>query len=432
MKRLFSTFLIFVFLVVTVILWVWAKKYIGEPTPLILGGAQISALLAVTLLSLEYIIATRLRIVEVIFDGLDNAYIAHHIIGGFAFVLILTHPLLLIINSIPSIQGFYTYLLPSSNLAYTFGILALYCYTIILLVTFYAKIPYSIWATIHKFIGIPMLLVMIHVLLISSDISVYPPLAIWIFSLVGIALISAVYKRFLYRLLSVKYRYRVSHTRILGEVIEIYMLPVKEKVSFLPGQFIYVRFFRREIGSEQHPFSISSGINTDELRISVKMDGDSTWKYMRLESGDEVELQGPHGKFGESLLSDQKDAIWVAGGIGITPFLSLLDYESVSTSHRKVSLYYTVKNHNEAVYITELAQKALRKNTLRVYPNFSESSGRLEPLKVVQNEGLDRRSLGKMKVFLCGPSSMMESMTIGFINLGIKPWNIIKEDFYIK
>jgi ferredoxin-NADP reductase len=92
-------------------------------------------------------------------------------------------------------------------------------------------------------------------------------------------------------------------------------------VEFQAGQFVYATFHQSEIPREPHPFTIASAPGGDHLRIVVKRFGDFTSSMMSLRPGCAVWLEGPFGRF--CLEGDPVNAqTWIAGGIGITPFLS--------------------------------------------------------------------------------------------------------------
>ncbi|MBI2357098.1 ferric reductase-like transmembrane domain-containing protein [Candidatus Dojkabacteria bacterium] len=415
---------------ITVALWLLARLELGFQTAL-LAASQLSALLAATFLSLNYIIATRSRIVEKVFDGLDVAYQAHHNIGGLAFLFMLTHPMLLIIQSFPSLELFKLYTLPSEFLPYTTGVLGLYLYIGLLLLTYYSKLPYHIWIMTHRYMGIPLFVIFLHVILMSNDIARFLPLKIWILSLLILAMLSYLYRRFLYKYLAPKRTYSVLRTKIVGDIVEVYLKPKRKKILPFPGQFVFVIFKGKNVTSEEHAFSISGISKEGIIRLSIKKSGDFTDTVGNLEVGDMAVLIGPHGKFGENLLEDRKDLIWVAGGIGIAPFITMLEHE-IKTGRRNVTLFYTLKDANNGDYIKEIEHMIRSRENITIVTNFSAKQGRLNVEGILSHKAVKEYDLKKTKVFICGPTPMMDEMTPAFVKGGIAPWNIIKEDFILR
>jgi predicted ferric reductase len=95
---------------------------------------------------------------------------------------------------------------------------------------------------------------------------------------------------------------------------------------FQPGQFLFFAVTESQAGlpDEQHPFSISAIVDPHTFRISAKRVGDYTARLAELVPGDRVVVFGGYGSFGIRGLQPDQPAIRVAGGIGITPFLSMV------------------------------------------------------------------------------------------------------------
>jgi len=123
------------------------------------------------------------------------------------------------------------------------------------------------------------------------------------------------------------------------------------------GQFAFVRFYDGN-DKEAHPFTISSAWKNDgELRFYVKNLGDYTGHLPRtLKEGDRAAVEGPYGCF--KFESDSPRQIWVAGGIGITPFLARLEELAHRGSRNNaIDLFFCVRNPDEA-FVKNLEQLA--------------------------------------------------------------------------
>jgi predicted ferric reductase len=432
MRKYRSALIVGLFISITPILWFLSKLEFGWPET-ILGISQISALLAVTFLSLNYMISTRAKWIEKLFDGLDIAYVAHHNIGGMALLFMLTHPILLILKAIPNLELVKLYLLPSALPSYSVGIIGLYLYIILLLITYTTKIPYHLWVITHRFMGIPLLFISAHVALISSDVSRYLPLRIWILSILTFSISSYFYKRFLYPHLAQKARYVITRKNIKEGLVEIFLKPKGKKLSIYPGQFVFAKFKSAKVVSEEHPFSISSTGESDEIRLAIKRAGDYTSRVSDLSIGEEAVLIGPHGKFGENLMEDiNKDMIWIAGGIGITPFISMLNHEIKKNGKRKITLVYSLSDLNGGNYVEELKRMVRGVSNVSLVVYDTSKCGRLNVEKLLGENELKGYNLKKTKFFMCGPKGMMKSLTGDLVMNAVAPWNIITEDFNLR
>ncbi len=115
----------------------------------------------------------------------------------------------------------------------------------------------------------------------------------------------------------------------------------------------------------------------------------------------------------------------IAGGIGITPFLSLLGYEAHRPHDRTTYLYYCVKNANRAVFCDEIHRYAQINKRIISRIHCTATSGFLSISDLQRLPG----GFKNKNFFLCGPPLMMDSFTKQLQELGVKSRNIITEHF---
>ena len=367
---------------------------------------QIFGLMGMTILSLTVILGARLKFLEDYFWGLNRIYINHHNFGATALIFLLFHPLLLAIKYLSfSSQQAALFLLPGfGDLAKSLGIFALLLMIFLLFLTLYIKLRYQVWKFSHKFLSLVLLLAGLHLLLIPSDVSIDLTLRIYMIILFSLSLGTALY-RVIFKLVVVKFfDYQIELIRVLnGNIFEITMTPIKEKINFLPGQFAFFSFIQKGFSREWHPFSLASDPAEEKLKIVVKNSGDYTAKMTDLKPGAKVKIEGSFGRFSH-LLTDNKKQIWIAGGIGITPFLSMV--KSLISNSYQADLYWCVHQPQEAIYLEDLLVLAGQNNNLKIIPFFTAVSGRLTAAIINrQSNGLDNK-----EIFLCGPLGMMQSL----------------------
>ena len=178
---------------------------------------------------------------------------------------------------------------------------------------------------IHGFMGLFFAFAVLHIFLVRGKISgdnifdgyyVYATLV----SLIGLG--AFVYSLFLKNRLIKNAVYSISDIKQTSDLFIIEMKPEHKPISYKSGQFIFLRFYNQELSKEAHPFSIASKSNSNELKIVVKKLGDFTRKLEHLKVGDEVSVEGPYGRFHFRNYKDHNQ-IWIAAGIGITPFLGM-------------------------------------------------------------------------------------------------------------
>ena len=157
-----GTLLIYFSLIVTTILFGVAKVEFASLSPSLWQmGAQLTGLLGLALLSWSFVLSIRHPILERLFGGLDRVYKIHHIVGGVAFLMVLNHPLLLIINSLP-MNSLKLYLVPGTMIDYNAGIFALYLLLLLIVLTLFVDLPYYLWKQTHEWMGVVIMLGAVH------------------------------------------------------------------------------------------------------------------------------------------------------------------------------------------------------------------------------------------------------------------------------
>lgn len=301
------------------------------------------AVIGIILLSWNYILSTRTKLLEELFDGLDHLYAVHHWIGQWGFLFILSHPLTLLLNAIIFEINIKQYLLPGINVAYSFGVLAIYLLIILLIVTIFIKLPYHLWKLSHDFMGIPLFILSIHILLIPSDVSRNFFLRYWILAFVVTGLISYLYKRFVYEKFN-KYEYSIDEIKNESDsIIALRLKKLTGDPKYFPGAFIFLKRNEGQGNDELHPFSITSFDEKGNVTLGIKKEGDYTNTIQNWRVGENIRIFGPYGRFGSYFQSNRKE-LWMAGGIGITPFLGILDSYLKSGKEINSHLIYSLSD----------------------------------------------------------------------------------------
>ncbi len=391
---------------------------------------KITGIIGIVLYALNLVYSTRLRFLENWFGGLNRVYIAHHVVGGLALIFLCIHPLFLSLGLIKSslyeaaMQLIPNGLSPVSALfdsnhefhvevleqwALFFGIIAFWGMVGLLIITFFVKLPYRLWLFTHKFLGLAFFLAGLHVLLISSDTSRNALLRYYVIGLSILGLGAFIYKSLLGKILIRKYKYYVDKVQTVGgNVTQLELRPVDLPITYQPGQFVFVRFLYSgadKVTAEWHPFSISSAPHEQNLRLSIKALGDYTKAMPQLKPGAIAEVEGAYGKFSFKGFKNPNQ-IWIAGGIGITPFLSMA--KSLPSSGYKIDLYYSVKTISELINFNELvAVHELNKECFRFIPYVADKKPQLLNADFIEKTS---QGLQSKEIFICGPPPMMKAL----------------------
>ena len=381
--------------------------------------ANIAALFGIAAWAANLVLSSRVRPVERAFGGLEHLYRLHRRVGVLVVVLAATHALFLTLHAGGSALDLY---LPAAGWSTFTGVIALVLLVGLVATSLVGQLPYQTFVLIQRLLGASFVLGAFHTFAVHGTAAGSPTLMIYLAGLTAAGIASLGYRLVGGRLGIGRHRYRVDEVRRLGDdTVEVIMAPVGRPLTFRAGQFVYVTFHQSGIPREAHPFTIASAPGDDSLRLAVKRFGDFTSSMMTLRPGSQSLLEGPFGRF--YLRSDPAHPqTWIAGGIGITPFLSWA--RSLDRS-MPADLYYCMPGPEQAHFLDELYDIADRHPTFRVIPMRKRSLGHLT---VSDLEAVNPKlSLGH--VFICGPPVMIDNLTTGLATRGVPPHRIHSESF---
>lgn len=357
--------------------------------------------IAFLLMTSGIVLSTRLSFFEDWFGGLDRMYQVHKLVGVVSVFFILAHflvvPKELPIGADPLAES----LVPSAPL----GMVSMVLLIISLALALNRKISYSRWRPIHRLMGLIYLLVVAH--FITAPAIFVEQLSPSGLLLIIAAIVGVV--AFFYSVIGMNKRtavpFKIDAINALERATEVVLKPVDKMLDFKPGQFAFVEIQGKD-WNEPHPFTISSAPGEDRLRFTMKVLGDWTRKVREeLEPGGEVLVRGPYGRFNPSAAG--KKQIWLAGGVGLTPFLSALRAMEKGDD-RQIHLVYASRNEEDAIFLQELQERAAELGNVNVIPLFSDV-GHFARVDMMKEKLPD--PLPTYDYFLCGPKPMVDGIT---------------------
>lgn len=233
-------------------------------------------------------------------------------------------------------------------------------------------------------------------------------------------------------------RYRVTeNTPIASGIFRLVLEatdPEQELPPFRSGQWVYLVLLNPD-GSDwaKAAYSIvnnpSTGTRTIEL--GIKMAGDYSKRAQTLVPGQEVKLQGPWGVFTPA--PDQPQHVLFAGGIGVTPFISVLREAVAKDPTGTYVLFTSNRTIAETAYAEETREIASRHANIRVIPFLTrETPERWEGELGRVTEQLILRTvpdLANGEYLLCGPKAFMHAIRDMLLAHGVDPKRIRQELF---
>ncbi len=208
-------------------------------------------------------------------------------------------------------------------------------------------------------------------------------------------------------------------------------------LAFQPGQYATISYEKRGKLSVARCFSIvSSPTDQNILQFSMRVRGRFTTALSKLQKGDIVDVSGPFGGFVLDVTNDKK-AIFMAGGIGITPFMSMLRYLSALKDDNDVTLLYSCATQDDVPFGDELLSIQAAHPNLKVIFVVGKGPTDKLPSNQVANgyitaELLDRvtgNNYKDLRFFICGPPVYMKPMINLLAKQGAPKANILTEAF---
>jgi predicted ferric reductase len=320
------------------------------------------------------------------------------------------------------VLSLFGYFLPGSGWAIDLGKVALTLMGISLLVSMFADIDYESLKKIHKFLGLFMILGGFHAYLTRSNLYNLPLLRYYTMILLTASTALYLNTSLMGNVLAKKFKYEVKKVNRLSDTItQIIMEPVEEPMEFEPGQFVFTRF-RQDNFDEVHPFSIVSSPDEKDLSICVKSLGDYTSRMRDLEEGTLAIVEGAYGGF--LVKRRTPEQIWIAGGIGITPFLSMLS--EVKRWKFRVHLYYSYSASGDESLIGLIRDRA-DDDSIKLTVLNTREIGRITVDRIMR----DYPDFKEKSYCICGPSAMNEEFKIKLRRAGVPIENIDLEYFQL-
>jgi predicted ferric reductase len=362
---------------------------------------ELTGVLAIYLYSWTLLLATRARWLEPVFGGLDRMYLWHKRSAIAATLLLFPHALTT--GSGPHKAANQTGL--ALGVISLFGLLALVIVSLpragrIL------RLPYERWLFLHRVTGLFVLIGVIHGLSVDQIISASLLLKV-VYGVIGAVGIGAyAYCELLMRHRAPKADFTIAEVaRPAQNVVELTLTPTGPGVRPQAGQFIFLSIGGDDAWRE-HPFSVAGTTPDGGLRLSIRALGRDTRRmHARLEPGLPAIVTGPYGMFDLTLGGSRQ--LWIAGGIGVVPFLSWLQALTPDDGH-SIDLFYSVPTEPDALYLPELRAATQRLPAVRVHPIFTRTQGHLTGATIA---AAIEPMTGDEHVFLCGPTAMVEDVT---------------------
>jgi len=357
------------------------------------------------------------------FVGLDKIIKFQRQFSYFVAFFVICHPIFFMLSA-GSPKG---YLIPDfTYIPLTLGILAFYIFIGIMIASkLYKMISYGVWQYIHILTYVLFFFALSHAFNggSNSDILFIP------YSIALIAVVIGIVYRTQYKIRAGKTNmFKVKN--MTEETHDTFTITIDGYKDFKAGQFCFLRINKNKLYA-RHPFTVSSKPGVD-MTFTMKLAGRFTQTARELKIGDEILVDGPFGNF---IPRKDKDLVFIAGGVGITPFMSILRDRVNKGLSQNVTLIYGSKTEADIIFKKEIDsfnEPWFKK--VYLLSNVDDDAVLPEDCEkgFICKDVLDRYVSDKKNslYYICGPEIMKNNAKKLLKNEGVARGDVFVEDFF--
>lgn len=386
------------------------------------------------MLALQFAITARINRVEASY-GVDIILQFHRYISLVAFALILIHPLILFINQPETLELLNIFKAPWRAKFAVTGTLALIVMVTTSIWRQRLSIPYELWRTSHGILAVvAVTLGLAHALGVSYYLGLFWKQLLW--SAIALsALWLLIYVRIVKPWMMTKRPYLIEE--VIPQRGNVWTLAIRprghEGFRFRPGQFAWITLDISPFRMREHPFSMSSsGDHPERLEFTIKALGDFTQTIKDIKAGTKAYLDGPYGVFTSDRYWDASGFVLIAGGIGITPMMSMLVTAVERRDDRPYLLIYANKSWEDMTFREELDGLIGSIDLMIIYvlrqpsEDWTGETGYVDKALLQKYIPIHR---GSRQYFICAAPVMMEQVEEALHDLQVPITNIQMEHF---
>jgi len=344
--------------------------------------------------------------------GFDNLLEFHKLIGIFALVLVLAHPALLIAAD----PAFLAYFDPGINAPRAITLSLVTLGIVVLVATSlwreFFKLSYEAWRALHGGLTLGIIFFSLgHVVMVDHyGEAFWKKAAFSLFT--GAAMYLVVHSRVVRPWLMKRKPYTIIEVREEpNDATTLVLEPVGHQgMQHRAGQFLWITVGKSPFSLQQHPYSIASSPLSDKIQLTIKDLGDFSGSVRAIAPGTQAWLEGPYGSFYHD--SDEaKGAVLVAGGVGITPVMSMLRFARDRGDTRPYFLFYGNTAWGDVIFREEIEAIQTKINLKVVHSLTDPPAGWTGETGYLDKDVLDRhlpKDLENCAYFICGPRPLLD------------------------
>lgn len=387
------------------------------------------------MMGVQFVLTARLRRATAPF-GIDLIYYFHRYAAIVAFVIIVAHPLILLVKDPVLLSSFNPREAPW---AMTAGVWSVFALVVVMFTSLFRKrigLHYDAWRYLHSGLSVAaVLLALLHVEGIGIYVSDPWKRGVWgLMTITWVAILGYIRLVKPWRLLRRPYRVE-SVTKERGDAWTLAFQPDgHDGLSFEPGQFVWLSLRSSPFSMREHPFSISSSPKQPggRVELTIKELGDFTRTIGATKPGEVAYLDGPHGAFTIDRVPSPSGYVFLAGGIGIAPLLSMIGALADRADEREHLLFYAYRIEERLTARERIDALATRLRLKVVYvleeshEGWTGERGRIDAPLLDRHLPADRKD---RQYFVCGPEPMTQAVEGALSKLDIPVTRVHSELF---
>ncbi len=368
-----------------------------------------------SLMGMQSVPVARLRTFADTFP-MDTLYYFHHRISLVSLGLVAAHPVILFLNNPYTLRLLNVTRVPRTAQA---GVIALLAAAVLVFTSVKRKqmrLKYEPWKFIHGVLAVAaVVLAYVHIFGVRYYTSTPAQQTLWI-ALAALWSAMLVYARAIKPLSLVAHPYQVREVLPeRGNAWTVTLDPVGHPgMVFRSGQFAWLKVRQSAFSIMEHPFSFSSSeAHPETMQFTIRELGDFTSTVKDVPPGSRVYVDGPYGTFGVDEHPDAPGFVFLAGGVGVVPFHSMLRTLADRGEERPIFLFYGSYAWDQVIFREEFDGLAGRLN-LRVIHTLERPHAEWTGEVGYINAGMLERYLpadrARWRYLLCGPLPMIRAV----------------------
>jgi predicted ferric reductase len=390
--------------------------------------------IGLAMMTMQFALTARINRVEDSY-GIDLILQFHRYTSIVAFFFILIHPIILFINNPETLQLLNFIEAPWRARLAVIATLALVAIIVTSIWRKQLNIPYEPWRIAHGILAVIAVgFGLGHALGVSYYLSLFWKIILW----TGIAIVALwllIYVRLVKPWFMQKKPYLVE--AIIpqrGNVWNLVLRPFGHQgMHFQPGQFAWLTLEISPFRMREHPFSMaSSAEHPEQIEFGIKAIGDFTNTIKDVKPGTKAYLDGPYGVFTSDRYENTAGFIFIAGGIGITPIMSMLVTLAEREDERPLLLIYANQTWEDITYREEIEELKEKLDLTVVHvlkeppEDWSGESGYVD--KELLKRYIPKRPATR-NYFICAVPKMMDVAEAALHELGVPVTNAHMEHY---